>query len=251
MRAISASVGLRGMNRMDDVRTVQELLNLIPPGEGGPSPKLVVDGIVGLKTNGAIEKLQAKKWGWPRVDTRVDPSGPTWQLLLAYDQAPGPPTAPAPTPAAPAPPEEPKVLGTKFIITVAAKPGGRLDASSFFFMIMDRVNQKQRAVYYFGNIDPPKTPDMFNNSSITNPAVVMTPDPIGVADWGGEAIFSESSANGTIETMMYVLPDALHKRTVRFSLYAHKDEPFTGQGAIRSSFSAPFRLIEIAPGVRQ
>jgi hypothetical protein len=249
MKTISASVGLRGMNRLDDVRTVQALLNLVPPAEGGPSPKLKLDGICGRLTNGAIERLQAKKWGWARVTTKVDPGGATWQLLLTYDQSADPsPAAPAPAPAAP---PEPKVLGSKFAISVNVKPGGQLSAENFFFFIMDYVNQKQRAMYYFGYANPLKTPDPFSGDwSITIPPLVITPDPIGVADFVGDGIFTESSANGNIETVIYLMPEVLKKRTIRFGLHAHKDEPFTGQGSVRSSFSFPFRLIEVAPGVQ-
>ena len=44
-RKISASVGrMGGINRYEDVVTVQELLNHVPSNDGGPIPLLKVDG---------------------------------------------------------------------------------------------------------------------------------------------------------------------------------------------------------------
>lgn len=77
---ISASVGVGGANRADDVRTVQELLNDVTPPRGGPVPLLVVDGLCGPKTNAAIRNFQSKQQ-LPVVDGRADPDGPTMQAL--------------------------------------------------------------------------------------------------------------------------------------------------------------------------
>ena len=64
-----------------DVRTVQRLLNRFPVAEGGPFPKLAVDGIVGPLTDKAIGHFQAK-WGLTptfskKPDHIVDPGGKT------------------------------------------------------------------------------------------------------------------------------------------------------------------------------
>ena len=87
---ISAPVGLssrssRCLNIPDDVRTVQRLLNRFPTIEGGPIPKLVVDGIIGPLTDKAIGHFQAK---WKIVskyskqpDHIVDPGGKTIDRL--------------------------------------------------------------------------------------------------------------------------------------------------------------------------
>jgi hypothetical protein len=72
---ISASVGLGGKNLAADVRTVQELLNAVPTPSGGPMPLLAVDGLIGPKTNGAIQRFQRTQFGW--ADGRADPGGPT------------------------------------------------------------------------------------------------------------------------------------------------------------------------------
>ncbi len=87
-RRISASVGrMGGVNRPDDVKTVQELLNQVPPGSGGPKPPLAVDGICGPKTINAIQTFQLHHFGWKGADGRVDPGGPTLEKLNEYDVA--------------------------------------------------------------------------------------------------------------------------------------------------------------------
>jgi peptidoglycan hydrolase-like protein with peptidoglycan-binding domain len=76
MISISASVGLNGANRSNDVRTIQEALNQIAPFAGGPVPSLKVDGIGGTKTRGAILKFQKENLGLI-PDGKVDPGGST------------------------------------------------------------------------------------------------------------------------------------------------------------------------------
>jgi hypothetical protein len=78
---ISASVGAGGRNLAADVRTVQELLNGVPTASGGPTPLLAVDGLVGPKTVGAIQRFQRTQFGW--ADGRADPGGPTITRLTA------------------------------------------------------------------------------------------------------------------------------------------------------------------------
>ncbi len=77
---ISASVGVGGVNRAADVRTVQQLLNEVTPPRGGPVPLLVEDGLCGPKTNAAIRNFQTKQ-KLPTIDGRADPDGPTMQAL--------------------------------------------------------------------------------------------------------------------------------------------------------------------------
>lgn len=79
-KAISASVGFGGVNRSMDVRTIQELLNGVPPGNGGPVPRLDVDGACGPLTIGAIRTFQTTRFG-PPVDARVDPGQRTLEAL--------------------------------------------------------------------------------------------------------------------------------------------------------------------------
>lgn len=240
MKKILSSVGLRGVNRRDDVRRVQELLNLVPHADGGPLTKLATDGLCGRKTNGAIEKLQAHERGWRRVTTRVEPDSPTWKLLQGYDQV-------AQSSAGAAAPQPPKVVGCRFIIMMAASPGQQLDTNTdnFYFLIMDQANQTQKALYYFGNMDvPPPQPTPW---SMTNPPIITTPKPIGVADWAGTAVFFEKSRDGSIRTEIWIVPEVLNNQTIRFEIHAHLDRPQPGTSS--SSFSAPFRLREVSPNV--
>ncbi|WP_426956243.1 hypothetical protein [Muricoccus radiodurans] len=69
------SVGAGGFNAPDDAVKVQGLLNAVPVDQGGPLAPLVVDGLVGPKTTGAIYRYQSTQFGW--ADGRVDPGGAT------------------------------------------------------------------------------------------------------------------------------------------------------------------------------
>ena len=241
MRQISSSVGLRGVNRKDDVRAVQELLNLVPHGDGGPLQKLKEDGLCGRKTNGAIEKLQATEWGWQRVSTRVEPGSSTWKLLSSYDVPAKAAAAAAPPPP---PPEPPKLVSSNFLILMAARPGQRINANgeNFYFLITDKMNQSMRSLYYFGNLNAPPPPPQPLTWSITIPTIVTTPQPLGAADWAGDAVFSESEDNTGVRTRMYFAPIAL-PRVIPVELHAHLNEA-SGGGGWRTSFSAPFRLVD-------
>ena len=79
---ISASIGAGGINRAADVRAIQQALNDLPQGAGGPDPKLVVDGIAGPKTNAAILNFQRANIGVTQ-DSRIDPGGSTLRMLNA------------------------------------------------------------------------------------------------------------------------------------------------------------------------
>ena len=98
-KSISASVGKGGTNRVNDVVTIQYLLNCVPAYVGGPEQELVVDGLVGPLTIGAISHLQTTQLGF--CDGRVDPGGKTFQKIVPFD--------PNPT----GPPVEPGAIGTK------------------------------------------------------------------------------------------------------------------------------------------
>ncbi|MBX7103757.1 MAG: peptidoglycan-binding protein [Gemmataceae bacterium] len=72
---LSGSVGLSGKNKSADVRLVQETLNAIPAGFGGPAKPIGVDGFIGPETVGAITRFQKVNFGWG--DGRVDVGGKT------------------------------------------------------------------------------------------------------------------------------------------------------------------------------
>ena len=85
-RTISKSVGLKGVNRSADVKTVQQLLNGVPANEGRPKPKLVEDSLCGNKTINAIHRFQLKHFGWKGADGRVDPGHRTINKLNSLNQ---------------------------------------------------------------------------------------------------------------------------------------------------------------------
>lgn len=88
--AIKASVGQGGANRPPDVIHVQRLLN--EARIGAAKPTLVVDGLVGPKTIGAIIEHQ-KQW-CKKHDGRVDPDGPTLASLEGEGSDPDKPYRP-------------------------------------------------------------------------------------------------------------------------------------------------------------
>ena len=145
---ISASVGLKGVNRKDDVEKIQKLLNKIPKKDGGPDPKLKVDGKAGPKTNGAIQAFQLKHFGWSGADGRVDPGKQTLAKLNEFDK---------PTPA---------VTGTRFRIRrswdMPIIPN-RTEIWIWFFEVQDQ-NTGDSAVYFFGKHKPAIKPLGFNGA---------------------------------------------------------------------------------------
>jgi len=86
-RSITQSVGRAGVNRPEDVKTIQDLLNAhlsqIPPAR-----PLTVDGRPGPLTFAAIEDFQRRVVGLAIPDGRVDPNGRT---LAALNQGTQPP----------------------------------------------------------------------------------------------------------------------------------------------------------------
>jgi len=93
-RNILASVGLGGANRVDDVVTVQSMLNCVPTGNGGPVPPLDTDGKCGPLTVGAIRKFQFAQFS--SSDGRVDVGQRTIERLQSFDTGPGQGPAPVP-----------------------------------------------------------------------------------------------------------------------------------------------------------
>lgn len=87
---ITASVGQFGANRSADVKLVQGLLNLIPQHLGGPLVPLVIDGLAGPKTIGAITRFQQMNFGL--ADGRIDPNQKTLAKLNALVPGSAPPS---------------------------------------------------------------------------------------------------------------------------------------------------------------
>ena len=56
---LNSSVGNKGVNTQDDVKTVQQIINLRDDLRT-PLPRLVVDGKLGTQTQSAIVQIQSK-----------------------------------------------------------------------------------------------------------------------------------------------------------------------------------------------
>ena len=69
--------GFKAQNLDADVRTIQGSLNQIQPSRGGPAVPLVVDGICGPKTNGAIQDFQFNQFGLRGMDGVIEPGKQT------------------------------------------------------------------------------------------------------------------------------------------------------------------------------
>src|SRR5687767_14435019 len=79
MSSLTGSVGRGGVNRPDDVRAVQTLLNRYA-GMLGLRP-LPVDGAVGWRTIAAIRAFQSRI-GFNQPDGRINPGGRTHCALV-------------------------------------------------------------------------------------------------------------------------------------------------------------------------
>ena len=83
MPSIYASVGRDGVNRPEDVKTVQQLLNQ----RLRPSPNLDEDGKISPETLAAIHSFQSDVLHFVRSDGRVDPDGRTLAALTGAGDA--------------------------------------------------------------------------------------------------------------------------------------------------------------------
>lgn len=84
---LSAPVGQGAVNKWSDVVLVQQLLNQ----RGGlisQLPPLRTDGVAGPATISAIIEFQRCAVGLANPDGRIDPGGPTWQVLVNGQREP-------------------------------------------------------------------------------------------------------------------------------------------------------------------
>jgi len=90
VRTILASVGRGGLNRSDDVRLVQELLNRhLRPAQ----PPLIVNGVVDARLLAALEAFQRRVVQMHRPDGRVEPGSRTLTALTRQAEQPANPQA--------------------------------------------------------------------------------------------------------------------------------------------------------------
>ncbi|MBL4606670.1 MAG: hypothetical protein JKY01_02435 [Pseudomonadales bacterium] len=85
---LSSSVGSKGVNKSDDIKTVQQIINLRDDLRK-VLPKLVVDGRFGAKTQAGIDQIQSNFMQKP--DGRIDPYGTTIKKMwpIAYGKPTG------------------------------------------------------------------------------------------------------------------------------------------------------------------
>lgn len=85
---LKGSVGKNGKNNQEDIKTIQQIINLRDDLRNGLA-KLVVDKKIGPKTQAAIDHVQSKLISNP--DGRVDPYGTTIKKMwpLAYAKPTG------------------------------------------------------------------------------------------------------------------------------------------------------------------
>jgi len=96
MSRLTGSVGRGGVNRREDVITLQRLINAKLPI---PLAPLVVDGNCGPKTIFAIGEYQRRNLNMNPPDNRVDPGGQTFRSLTGSatgSTSPTPPATPQP-----------------------------------------------------------------------------------------------------------------------------------------------------------
>ena len=88
MKSIVASVGHGGLNRTEDVRLVQELLNRhMQP----PQRPLVVDGVMSPRTIAAIEAFQRRVLNIHPPAGCLQPGDPTIMALMRQAEQTSPP----------------------------------------------------------------------------------------------------------------------------------------------------------------
>jgi hypothetical protein len=149
MKTISATVGRVSRNEPSDVITIQELLNNVSPGEGGPPIKLVVDGLCGPKTQHAIQTFQLKHFGFSGADGRVEPGKQSLARLNEINDRQNPSLPPA------QPPPKAETLFTSFSFQQPGKAGTlAFKNQDFFFKVIgfnesDRLQNEQR-VFWLG-----------------------------------------------------------------------------------------------------
>jgi hypothetical protein len=205
---LTASVGIRGVNRSWDVLFVQDALNNVPTSQGGPTPALVLDGLCGPKTKAAIQQFQLHHFGWRGADGLVEVGKQTHEKLNQYWKKPeGPP--PPPTP------QEPK--STSFVITTThRKEVFGADRRDWFFEIRS-VPYNAVTRYYMGSnasLIPAPAPSQFNGYfSLFSTAGMLT-----TREFECDAVYLTRQRSGRLESELIL---ALPSGAVTIPMHSH------------------------------
>jgi hypothetical protein len=196
-KSITASVGLRGVNLLKDVVTVQRLLNKVPPSEGGPAKPLDDDGSAGTKTNTAIQLFQLHHFGWSGADGRVDPGQQTLAKLNTFDPEP---TAPSPVPV----PPKPDPLSSDFAIIPAFQgdvfPDGA-NSTHFTYKVVDLTNNRERIYQLVFGPGAPSSGPFQGFFARFKPR-----KPTGVSGFDGIGVYMTSERTDGLESKLNLFP---------------------------------------------
>lgn len=208
MTTITMPVGIgpKSRNLPSDVKAVQEILNRVSIADGGPSVPLKVDGIVGPKTSGAIEKFQLKQFGRAGADGRVDPSG---QTLARLNQLA--------TPTTPVVPPGPSMVRAVETAQSTIKTFVDNDYTDFFFRFAGQAGT-QAALYCF-RPEPGGRPLYVPRIFSPRGDLFALLSPVDIRELGGDASYSTYYKGDTVASSSLEIQGSYGFRYVR--LYTH------------------------------
>ena len=140
---------------------------------------------------------------------------------------------------------------SRFTVILGLPPGHQRDwphGFNFYFRVQDQADPTQWALYLYGTAagmgaDIP-LPERW---SVTD-HVTHTPEPLGVAERNGTALYVEKNENYTISTKIWIGPDILNGRMFTVGLRISIDAPQAGVSTNRQA-PYPFRLRAVSPDV--
>jgi hypothetical protein len=231
-RSISAPVGQNCPNYASDVKTVQELINKVPPHEGGltPDKKLVIDGACGSKTRDAISKFQLKHFGWSGADCKVEPNKQTLAKLNSFDTGPGGGAAPPPPP-----PPKPQPKSKQFLLQFVNKGNVIGVMRKDRYLLVTLIPTQEQAIYWLGTgTPPPPVPGKFEGVE-TLMAMTQARTVDGLE---GIGMYSSKSDGKQAKSEMVM---TMGSEVVRTNMNAHLVEPTS---KAQSMFGAELQLVK-------
>ena len=233
-RSISAAVGQSCPNFAPDVKTVQELINKVPPNQGGltPDKKLVVDGACGPKTRDAISKFQLKHFGWSGADCKVEPNKQTLAKLNSFETGPGGGSV-APPP--PPPPPKPQPKSKQFLLQFVNKGNFIGVMMKDRYLLVTLVPTQEQAIYWLGTgTPPPPVPVKFEGVG----SLMTTGQPHTVDDLTGVGMYTSKADGKTAKSEMVL---TIGTEVVRTQMNAHFVEPTSKS---HTMFGADLKLVK-------